>query len=93
MKRNLILVFFALLLGCSVVFAGDSNEVANTASAAVEVNNQICPVSKEKVGEMGKVIKYEYNGKIYNLCCAMCIKDFKNDPEKFSKIAEDEVKK
>ena len=93
MKKNLILIFFALLLSCSVVFAEDSNQAASAASAAVEVNNKICPVSKEKVGEMGKVIKYEYNGKIYNFCCAMCIKDFKKDPEKFSKIAEEEAGK
>lgn len=62
-------------------------------STAVEVGNKICPVSKEKVGEMGEVIKYEYNGKIYNLCCSMCAKDFKKNPEKYSKIAEEEVKK
>lgn len=59
--------------------------------AAVEVGNTICPVSGEKVGGMGQVIKHEYNGKIYNLCCAMCAKDFKKDPEKYSKIAEEEV--
>lgn len=58
----------------------------------IEVGNKICPVSGEKVGEMGDVITYEYNGKIYNLCCAMCAKDFKKNPEKYSKIAEDEVK-
>ena len=59
--------------------------------AAVEVGNKICPVSKEKVGEMGDVVKYEYNGKIYNLCCPMCKKNFAKDPKKYSKIAEDEV--
>ncbi len=57
----------------------------------VEVGNKICPVSKEKVGQMGDVVKYEYNGKIYNLCCPACKKDFVKDPQKFSKIAEDEV--
>ena len=60
---------------------------------AVEVGNKICPVSGDKVGEMGDIVKYEYNGKIYNLCCKACIKDFKKDPEKYSKIAEDEVAK
>ncbi len=65
---------------------------------SIEVGNKICPVSGNKIpapgekGEMGEAVKYEYNGKIYNLCCPMCIKDFKKDPEKFSKIAEDEVK-
>ena len=66
---------------------------------AVEVGNKICPVGGDKVlapGEksaMGEVVKYEYNGKIYNFCCAMCVKDFKKDPEKYSKIAEEEVEK
>ncbi len=68
-------------------------------SKAVEVGNKICPVSGGKIpdpGEksaMGEVVKYEYKGKIYNLCCNMCIKDFKKDSEKYSKIAEEEVKK
>lgn len=62
-------------------------------SKAVEVGNKICPVSGEKVGEMGEIVKYEYNGKIYNLCCPMCQKDFSKNPEKYSKIAEDEVAK
>ena len=68
-------------------------------SKAIEVGNKICPVSRDKIpapgekGEMGEAVKYEYNGKIYNLCCLMCIKDFKKNPEKYSKIAEDEVKK
>jgi YHS domain-containing protein len=41
---------------------------------------------------MGEAVKYEYNGKIYNLCCPMCVKDFKKNPEKYSAIAEKEVK-
>ena len=44
-------------------------------------------------GKMGELVKYEYQGKIYNLCCKMCIKDFKNDPEKYSKIAEEQAAK
>ena len=70
-----------------------------TMSQAIEVGNKICPVSNEKIpapGEknsMGEAVQYEYNGKIYNLCCPMCIKDFKKSPEKYSKIAENEVAK
>ena len=58
-----------------------------------QVGNKICPVSKDQVndGTMGESVKYVYNGKVYNLCCPMCIKDFKKDPQKYSKIAEDEV--
>ena len=65
---------------------------------AVEVGNKICPVSGEKVPAPGekdamgdKAVKIEYKGKIYNLCCPMCIKDFKNNPEKYSGIADKEV--
>lgn len=70
---------------------GDKAKTEESVQASVEVGNKICPVSGEKVGGMGEVVKYEHNGKIYNLCCAMCAKDFKKDPEKYSKIAEDEV--
>lgn len=61
------------------------------AAGAVEVGNKICPISGHKVGEMGEVVKIEHDGKLVNLCCAMCKKDFNADPAKFTKAAEDEV--
>ena len=71
-----------------------------TNSKAVEVGNKICPVSGDKIpvpGEKGTMgdepVKYEYNGKIYNLCCKMCVKDFKKNPKKYSKIAEKKAAK
>lgn len=48
----------------------------------VEVGNKICPVSGEEI-KKEEAFKYEYEGKIYNLCCKMCLKDFKKDPEKY----------
>ena len=80
-----------LLAGSAMAADQAAAPVAAEVAAPVEVGNKICPVSKEKVGQMGEAIKYEYNGKIYNLCCPMCKKDFAKDPAKFSKIAEDEV--
>lgn len=71
------------------------NQMSGETTKAVEVGNKICPISGDKIemdGEMGNPGKYEYNGKTYNFCCPMCIKDFKKDPEKFSKIAEEEIK-
>ena len=58
------------------------------------VGNKLCPISGNPVddGSMGEVVKYVYNGKIYNLCCQMCVKDFKKNPEKYSAVAEKEVK-
>ena len=71
---------------------------ANTLIKAVEAGNKICPVSGDKVpapgekGNMGdKPVKIEYKGKIYNLCCPMCVKDFKKNPKEYSAIADKEV--
>lgn len=92
MKSIIItLGIISMVAGTSLVYAQSEPAPASQQPAAVEVGNKICPVSKEKVGEMGEVVKYEYKGKIYNLCCPMCKKDFVKDPDKFSKIAEDEV--
>lgn len=57
------------------------------------VGNRICPVTGNPVddGSMGEAVKYVYSGKIYNLCCQMCAKDFKKNPGKFSAIAEKEI--
>ena len=59
------------------------------ATKPVEIGNKICPVSGEKVGQMGEIVQVEYKGKMYNLCCSMCLKDFNKDPETFSKKAEE----
>ncbi|MDP8212733.1 MAG: cupredoxin domain-containing protein [Candidatus Zapsychrus exili] len=61
------------------------------ASEAVEMGNKICPISGETVGAMGPAVKYEYKGKIYNLCCAGCLSTFKDDPEKYVKIIEESM--
>ena len=99
-KLTVLLTFLSLAIFPNFVLAADepvtvsgNTEVAAPAeqTAPVEVGNKICPISGEKIGEMGDVVKQEYKGKIYNLCCPMCIKDFNKDPEKYAKIADDEV--
>lgn len=59
-------------------------------SNGVNVGNKICPVSGEKIEEKTKSA-YEYEGKIYNLCCASCIEEFKKDPQKYIKKVEEEL--
>lgn len=44
-----------------------------------------CPVSDEKLGEMGKPYEFEYKGREIKLCCKSCKKDFDKDPAKFVK--------
>lgn len=57
------------------------------------IGNKICPVSDELISEVddGKGAQIEHNGKIYNVCCNMCAKDFKKDPEKFITIIKKEL--
>ena len=90
--KSLILTLAILGLSSGVVLAQEGKH------QAVEVGNKICPVSGDKVpapgekGTMGdKPVKIGYKGKIYNLCCSMCVKDFKKNPKKYGAIADKEV--
>ncbi len=60
-------------------------------SNAFNVGNKICPVSNELVGAMAKPYKVEHEGKVYNLCCKMCAKDFKKDPQKYIEKINEEL--
>ncbi len=105
MKNIKLLILALTILGSSAGFVlaheghdHGSDKVATTSNkagtTAVEVGNKLCPVTGNPVNDksMGEPVKYEHNGKIYILCCQMCVKDFKKNPEKYSAIAEEEVK-
>lgn len=57
----------------------------------INVGNKVCPVSGEAIGSMGDAFKVQHDGKEYNLCCKMCVKDFKKNPDKYIKIVEAEA--
>ncbi|HLD87703.1 MAG TPA: TRASH domain-containing protein [Candidatus Omnitrophota bacterium] len=102
-----VLTIGAIFLGASLVYANaqipadakaepasDAAVIAVPVAAPVEVGNKICPVSGEKIvksTDMGEPVQIDHNGKIYGLCCPMCIKDFKKDPDKYAAIADQEV--
>ncbi len=92
MNKITALILGVVLFGMGLAFAQQTPPASQTAVQAVEVGNKHCPVSGREVGVMGPPVKYEYNGKVYNLCCPGCKNTFNSDPEKYSKIAEDEVK-
>jgi len=80
-----------------VVFAQD----AGTNAAAVKagdkksqnVGNKICPVSGEKIGQGGmQGATFEYESKVYNLCCPACIEEFEKDPQKYIQKTNEELK-
>jgi YHS domain-containing protein len=61
---------------------------ATTAMAEVSTNTvpdllPTCPVSGDKLGEMGKAFTFAYQGQEVKLCCRDCKTDFDKDPEKY----------
>ena len=72
--------------------AHEAEAAAPAAKEAVNAGNKICPVGGEKIEEATKAT-YEYEGKIYNFCCAMCVDEFKKDPQKYIKKVEEEMQK
>ena len=102
MAAMTVSIFFATFIGCKFSF-GEGSAVPSAKEERIdsasqgqareggtkpeEVNNTICPVSGDKVIK-GKEFKIEYKGKVYNLCCGMCEKDFRKDPEAYIKKLE-----
>ncbi|MEI7998739.1 MAG: YHS domain-containing protein, partial [Candidatus Omnitrophota bacterium] len=85
MKKVVILTAVLTLCLFFKAYGADS-------AALVEVPNKVCPISHEEVGKNGMTpFKVTYKGKVYNLCCAMCEKDFLKDPDKYAKLLEEEV--
>ena len=46
---------------------------------------EVCPVSGEKLGTMGKPYIFKHEGREVRLCCQGCLDTFKKDPEKYLK--------
>ena len=91
MKKAIYLIILGLAVFSSVAFAMSCGadmsheghgKMPQAESTAVDAGNKICPVSGESVDEAAKVT-YEYEGKIYNFCCSMCIDEFKKEPQKY----------
>jgi YHS domain-containing protein len=45
-----------------------------------------CPVSGDKLGEMGAAYVFSYKGQEIKLCCKGCKKDFDKNPDKYIKL-------
>lgn len=61
--------------------AGDTNSVP-PAKAKPDLLTT-CPVSGDKLGEMGKPYVLVYQGQEIKLCCSGCKKDFDKNPAKY----------
>ena len=67
--------------------AGDTNSAAATPPKPDKLTT--CPVSGEKLDEMGKPYVFIYQGQEVKLCCSGCKKDFDKDPAKYLKKIRD----
>jgi len=63
--------------------AADTNAAAATPPKPDKLTT--CPVSGEKLGEMGKPYIFVYKDQEVKLCCSGCKKDFDKDPAKYLK--------
>ena len=91
-----------ILLLAAIAFAGEPAKADTSLiqkptkeqlAKATPLNNTICPISKEKIGNMGAAVPVIYKGKIINLCCGGCPGDFAKNPEKYLKMVNEELAK
>jgi len=61
--------------------AGDTNSAAPNPSRPDSLAT--CPVSGDKLGEMGAPYVFVYQGQEIKLCCPNCKADFYKDPAKY----------
>ncbi len=59
---------------------------ADAGTNAIPDRLATCPVSGDKLGEMGKAYTFVYKGQQVKLCCKGCKKDFDKDPGKYLKL-------
>ena len=67
----------------SCCMAGMATPMSDASTNATPDLLSTCPVSGEKLGEMGKPYVFTYKGQEVNLCCKGCKNDFDKDPEKY----------
>jgi len=82
MKTLKILTAIALTVTALAITAR-----ADTSTNAPVKPDQLttCPVSGDKLGEMGKPYTFVYQGQEVKLCCSGCKKDFDKDPAPYIK--------
>ena len=101
MNHFLALLTFSVALavaGCACKTDQPANRPADPAASSaasgepVDLHNTVCPVSGDNVEKSSRLTE-TYDGKVYHLCCADCVKPFKADPRKYARaVANDPAK-
>jgi len=82
-----VLAFSPKLMAANCAMPGCCGGMAETTTIADSKTTPdlltTCPVSGDKLGEMGKPFTFTYKDQEVKLCCKSCKKDFDKNPEKY----------
>ncbi|MFO1476968.1 MAG: hypothetical protein U1F98_10000 [Verrucomicrobiota bacterium] len=78
----------AVFVGALLLLAPLAGLAADPAPKPKPDKLETCPVSGDKLGEMGKPFVFTYKDREVKLCCKHCKKDFDKDPAKYIKLIE-----
>lgn len=67
--------------------ASTSASAAPSAQTSNTAMNTVCPVSGDTVGDIGKPVYAQYQGKTIAFCCKDCLKKFQKNPDKYGPLA------
>ena len=73
-------------------FAADPNpsasaSAASSAQTSQKAVNTVCPISGDKVGDIGKPVYAQYQGQTIAFCCKHCLGKFNKNPDKYGSLA------
>ena len=83
----LLTVGFALSAFAADPSPSASAIAAPSAQTSQNVSNTVCPVSGDKVGDVGKPVYAQYKGQTIAFCCKSCLKKFNKNPDKYGPLA------
>ena len=86
MKNSKLMAGIILMTALIVVpLAGHADGTSSAEAKAKPDLLTTCPVSGDKLGEMGEPYVFLYKGQEVKLCCPNCKKDFDKNPAKYLK--------
>jgi YHS domain-containing protein len=90
MKKPMIVLLTAAFTISA--FAADPSQSASASAAPSAENsnkavNTVCPISGDKVGDIGKPVYAQYKGQTIAFCCKHCLKKFNKNPDKYGSLA------
>ena len=90
MKKQMLALLattFAVSAFAADPSASPSASAAPSAQTSDKAVNTVCPVSGDTVGDVGKPVYAQYQGKTIAFCCKDCLKKFNKNPDKYGPLA------